>query len=450
MIVEAIHGVKVSSQFRFFSYLTCHDTKSIFEEVKKQLVRRYKFEIYPSPIQERYLAKIFGSCRFVYNECLKINNDLFVDQENNAEKKMSRSEMQELLTIWRDGLEWLESCPSQSLQVAVHDLDVAYQNFFDGRSERPAFKRRDGRQSFQLPQPKFKVVGGQSCVFIPNYKTHIPIRMHREFPKDSKIGAATITKTPVGRYFISIVAKFESNEGFESKSKSMVGIDLNIKSIVLSTGEKIDTPQIIKTLEGRKRRLQKSMQRKRDMATKDKRDFRKSKNYEKNRIALAKVHEKIKVQKEDFLHKLALKIYRENQSVAMETLNVKGMMKNRRLAKSIAFQSWGRFVEIMKMYAIQCDKNLHFISTWFPSSKMCHDCGFVNQELTLSHREWKCESCGENHDRDINAAINIKNEGGSYPVHKPVERKGSVRRPMGKSTTMVSEKQESSKFEAAS
>jgi putative transposase len=133
----------------------------------------------------------------------------------------------------------------------------------------------------------------------------------------------------------------------------------------------------------------------------------------------------------------------------METLNVKGMMRNRRLAKSIAFQSWGRLVEIMKVYSVQYDKNLHSISTWFPSSKMCKDCGCINDDLTLSMREWDCDSCGAHHDRDLNAATNIANEGGSYPVYKPVERKGSVNRPKGRFATMASVKQESSRFEIA-
>ena len=127
------------------------------------------------------------------------------------------------------------------------------------------------------------------------------------------------------------------------------------------------------------------------------------------------------------------------------------MMKNRKLARSIAFQSWGRLVEIMKTYTFQYDKNLHFVSTWFPSSKLCSNkgCGYVNQNLKLGDREWTCEACNTHHDRDLNAAINIKNEGGSYPVHKPVERKGSVIRP-GRKTTHASVKQELSRFESAS
>lgn len=374
-----------------------------------------------------------------------MNDDMFAD----GITKLSRSEMQEHLVIWKEALNWLEQTPSQSLQVATHDLDVAYQNFFDRRADRPKLKKKTSKQSFSLPQPKIKEVSGQTCVFVPNYKTWIPIRMHREFPKDAKLGAATISKTPSGRYFVSIVTTFETQEKIKSVSNQILGVDLNIKSIVLSDGEKIETPKIIKTLESRKRRLQKSMQRQRDMAKKDSKDFRESKNYEKNRIKLAKIHETIKNQKEDFLHKLALKLYRKNQAVAMETLNVKGMMRNRRLAKSIAFQSWGRLVEIMKVYSVQYDKNLHFISTWFPSSKMCKDCGCINDDLTLSMREWDCDSCGAHHDRDLNAATNIANEGGSYPVYKPVERKGSVKRPKGRATTMSSVKQESSRFEGA-
>lgn len=402
-------------------------------------------------MQKQHLAKIFGAVRFVYNECLKINTELFEDPENSAAKKMSKTEAQSMLTIWRDALSWLSDIPSQSLQVATHDLDVAYQNFFDKRADRPKSKRKDSKQSFQLPQPKIQEVSGQTCVYIPNFKTWIPISMHRDFPTGAKLGAATISKTPSGKYFISIVVGFNSSKAVKSESTEAVGIDLNLHEIVLSSGKRILTPQIIKTLESRKRRLSKSMQRQRDMAKKDGREFRESKNYNKNKISLAKIHERIKFQREDFLHKLALQIYRENQAVCMETLNVKGMVRNRKLARSIAFQSWGRLVEIMKMYALQYDKNLHFVSTWFPSSKLCSTsgCGLVNQELTLKEREWVCESCGTHHDRDLNAAINIKNEGGSYPVYKPVERKGSVKRPR-RVTTMSSAKQESSRFEVAS
>ena len=411
----------------------------------KQLVRRYKFEIYPSPVQARGLAQIFGCVRKVYSEFVIMNDELYREC---GQKRFSRGEMQEVLTVWRDAIPWLAQTPSQALQVATHDLDSAYQNFFQGRGEKPKIKKLRSKQSFQLPQPRLQEISGQECIFLPNYKTWIPIKMHRPIPAGAKLGAATISKTSSGRHFVSIVVKFSDHGILVSKSKEMVGIDLNLKSIVLSNGNKIKTPQILQTLELRKRRLQKQMQRQRDEQKKNKVEHR-SKNYLKTKEQLAKLHEKIKFQKEDFLHKLALQIYRDNQAVAMETLNVKGMMKNRRLAKSIAFQSWGRLVEIMKMYAIQYDKSLHFISTWFPSSKMCHECGMINEKLTLSDREWTCEGCHAHHDRDENAASNIASEGGSYPAYKPVERKGSVRRPTGRKTTMSSVKQESSRFEVA-
>lgn len=391
------------------------------------------------------LNQTFGSVRFVYNEFLKINDDMWNDGKMS---RLTRKEMQELLVVYKDAFSWLQESPSQSLQVATHDLDAAYQNFFQGRGEKPKTKKLHSRQSFQIPQPKIKEVSGQTCIFLPVKKTWIPIKMHREFPIEAKLGSATISKTPTGRHYVSVVVNFTSKETLKSKSQDVIGVDLNIGEIVLSSGERIQTPKIIKTIEQRKRRLQKSMQRQREAAKKENREFKLSKNYQKNKVKLAKIHEQIRFQKEDFLRKVALRLYRENQSVAMETLNVKGMIKNRRLARSIAFQSWGRLVEIMKVYAIQHDKNLHLVSTWFPSSKMCSDCGLVNGDLTLAMREWDCE-CGKHHDRDINAAINIKNEGGSCPVYKPVERKGSVLRPRRK-TTVASVKQESSGFEVAS
>lgn len=302
----------------------------------KQLTRRYKYEIYPSPVQKKQLARIFGSVRFIYNELLLANEAMWNDEEKIT--RLSRSEMQELLPVYKEAFSFLSDCPSQSLQVATHDLDVAYQNFFQGRSDRPKKKKLSQTQSFSIPQPKIQEVSGQNCIFIPNYKTWVPIKMHRDFPKQAKLGSATVKKTPSGRYFISVVCTFVATETIESKSSERIGIDLNIHHIVLSDGKKIETPKIISTLESRKRRLQKKLQRQRDQQQKQGRAER-SRNYEKTRMQLAQLHERIKNQKEDFLHKLGLKIYRENQSVAMETLNVKGMIKNRRLSKSISFQS---------------------------------------------------------------------------------------------------------------
>lgn len=433
----------------------------------KEIVRRYKYRIYPSASQASMLAVVFGGVRFVYNEFL------LASRENRSEGtyRLLREEMQDLLPTYKEAFPFLENVPSQSLQVATHDLDVAYQNCKQGRAKPPKLKKKKSRQSFQLPQPRIKEVSGQMCIFLPVQKTWIPILMHRELPHNAKLGAATITKTPTGKYFVSFVVTTTeeiNNKPLISKSTEMVGVDLNIKEYVLSNGERIQIPKYAKILQSRKRRLEKSLARKLREFLKTKHgvtegqfkelpkkkraeimnDFSKnrSRNYEKTRVKLAEIHEKITNIRNDFLRKTALKLYRENQAVAMETLNVKGMMKNRRLARSIAFQSWGRLLEIMKFYAVQHGKQLHQISMWFPSSKMCHDCGFVNQELKLSDRTWTCESCGAHHDRDLNAAKNIKREGGSYPAYKPVESKGSARRPKGRRAHPSSAKQESSKL----
>lgn len=408
-----------------------------------QIIRRYKFRLYPSPQQERYLARVFGAVRFVYNSFLATNKDLY---EDGGFQKLSRSEMQETLTVWKEAFPWLSKVPSQPLQVACHDLDVAYQNFFNKQNKAPQFKKKSQYQSFQLPQPKIEdgPTSEAKKLFLPVFKTYIPINIHREMPKNGKIGAATVSKTPTGNYFVSFVVQFESKAQLKSASEELLGLDVNIKGLVLSDGEVIRTPQILETLEQRKRRLQKSLQRKRDQAKKENRAFV-TKRYNKKRIELAKLHETITSTRSDFLHKTSRHIFSKNQTVVMETLKVKNMMKNRRLAKSIGFQSWGQLILIMKMKAEEFEKQLHFISQWYPSSKICHCCGYKNEALKLSDRKWTCTQCGVNHDRDLNAAINIKNEGGSYPV-KPVERKSSVRRPK-RGSTMVSMKQESSRFE---
>lgn len=411
-----------------------------------QIVRRYKFRLYPSPQQEKYLARVFGAVRFVYNSFLATNKDLY---EEGGFQKLSRSEMQETLTIWKEAFPWLSDVPSQPLQVACHDLDVAYQNFFNKQSKAPQFKKKSQHQSFQLPQPKIENGRKGSCpehktLFLPVFKTHIPIKIHREFPKNCKIGGATVSKTPAGKYFVSFVIQFDSKAQLKSVSKDPLGVDLNIKGFALSDGEVIQTPQPLQTLEKRKRRLQKSLQRKRNQSQKEKRSFS-TQNYNKTRMKLAKIHEKISQTRSDFLHKTSRHIFSKSQTVVMETLKVKNMMKNRRLSKSIGFQSWGQWVLIMKMKAEELEKNLRFVSQWFPSSQLCHCCAYKNDTLKLSDRKWICPQCRAIHDRDINAAINIKNEGGSYPV-KPVERKSSVRRPKRR-TTMASMKQESSRFE---
>lgn len=414
-----------------------------------QIVRRYKFRLYPSPQQERYLGRIFGAVRFVYNSFLAMNKDLY---EDGGFQKLSRSEMQETLTIWKEAFPWLSEVPSQPLQVACHDLDVAYQNFFNKQNKAPRFKKKSQHQSFQLPQPKIENgtdgPNGSSRkykrIFLPVFKTYIPLKIHREFPKNCKMGGATISKTPTDQYFVSFVVQFDSKAQLKSASEEALGVDVNIKGLVLSDGEVIKTPQALQTLEKRKRRLQKSLQRKRDQAQKEKRSFS-SQNYNKTRIGLAKIHEKISQTRSDFLHKTSRHIFSKNQTVVMETLKVKNMMKNRRLSKSIGFQSWGQFILIMKMKAEEYEKNLRFVSQWYPSSQICHCCAYKYAALKLSEREWACPQCGDIHDRDINAAINIKNEGGSYPV-KPVERKSSVHRPKRR-TTMASMKEESSRFE---
>lgn len=423
-----------------------------------QQILRYKYELFPSPSQEVWLNRIFGVVRLIYNEMLD------ACQNHEGLGRLSRNEMQTLLTVYREAIDWVKKAPSQSLQVVTHDLDVAYQNFYSGQNGHPQYKKRTKRQSFQLPQPKLKTIDGQHFIFLPNYKVWIPYKMHREIPSGSKIGSATITKVPCGRYYVSFVVTlpYVKHELVSKDSKTMVGVDINIHEFVFSNGRRVEIPQKIKNLERKMKLIQKSMQRQFEKKcqtfdasysgpklTKDERrdkirEIPHSKNYDKNRIKLNFIYEKLKFQKEDFLRKLAISIYKDNQFVALETLNVRGMVRNRRLARSIAQQSWGKFISFMKFYAVKFQKSLHFIDRWFPSSKMCHQCGFVNSELKLSDREWTCESCKCVHNRDGNAAKNIASEGGSYPAYMPVERKRSVRRPKGLRATEYSLKQESS------
>jgi putative transposase len=412
-----------------------------------KIVRRFIYRIYPSPQQVVYLSKIFGCGRFVYNHFLALNIKRFKESKL---PRLTCGEMQHMLIQLKKDHPFLAEVPSQPLQVATHDLDVAYQNFYAKDSKKPPrFKTRArAKRAFQLPQPTHRIHKGQYCIFLPKFKTWIPINQHRPFPPGAVPKSATLTETKAGAFYVSFVVTFEALELLDSKSQEMLGIDLNIKGIALSSEVMIPTPQRISKLEERMALMQQHMQRQRD-EQKKRGDKEWSNNYKKAKKQYAKLHARLKNIKMDFFWKTATRLFRENQSIAMETLNIKGMLKNHKLARSIAYQSWGTFAKIMRDCAQKFGKNLYFIDQWYASSKICSSCGAKKEKLTLKEREWTCTVCGTTHDRDFNAAKNIAKvaaQGGSYPKSL-TERKSSRTRPKRKSTS-TSKKQESSRFEA--
>ncbi|MCK9416735.1 transposase, partial [Candidatus Dojkabacteria bacterium] len=289
---------------------------------------------------------------------------------------------------------WLKEINSQSLQYSLKCLENAYQGFFNKRTQFPKFKSKKSKNSFTCPQ----------FVSVENNSLNIPkikgIKMTMERKIEGKIKKATITKTPSGKYFVSILT--EKIYKSVNKTNKSIGIDLGIKDfLVLSNGTKIKNHRFLKLYERLLSKHQQHLSRKQ----------KGSNRYEKQRLKVAKIHEKISNSRMDLIHKTTLNLVKEFDTIYLEDLNVKGMMKNHKLSKAISDVSWGKFIETLTYKAEWNDKEVVHIDRFFPSSKTCHLCGYINHNLTLKDRTWKCSECCEVLDRDVNAAINILNEG---------------------------------------
>jgi putative transposase len=360
------------------------------------MLKAFKYRIYPNKEQRQLLSKHFGCVRFVYNWALDKKNSAY-QKEN---KSLSCFELaNELAKLKKqDEYVWLNEVNSQSLQMSIRNLDNAFTKFFREKKGFPNFKKKKTTQSFQCPQhSKVDFENNTlSIVKIPNIK----IKLHREFKGDIK--TVTISKTSTNKYFASVLVETSDKlpKKPSIKEKTTIGIDLGIKHFAtLSNGVKVENPK----------HLNKSLKKLKKAQRKLSRKEKGSNNRDKARLTVAKLHEKITNQRNDLLHKLTYKLTHDNQvgSIAMEDLNVSGMVKNHHLAQSISDASWSKFVDLLKYKCEWYGKNLIFIGRFEPSSKMC-SCGTINNELTLTDREWTCNKCNTKHDRDILASQNIK------------------------------------------
>jgi len=363
--------------------------------------KAYKFEILPTTEQKVLLEQHFGSVRFVYNWALDLKKKAYEQDK----KKLDCFYLVTALTKLKqeEQYKWLNDVFSQSLQMAIRNLDNAFTAFFRKQNDFPKFKsKHKSKASYQLPQ-KVRIDFENSQVFIPKLK-NVKAVLHRKF--DGKMKTCTVSKSKTNRYFISVLV--EVNEDLPSKQvvaeNATVGIDLGIKDfLITSDGKKVSNPKFLRQSEQRKNVLQRRLSR----TQKD------SKARERLRIKLATIHEKIANQRKDFLHKLTYQLTHENQvsTLVMEDLAVGNMLKNHCLSKSISDVSWSMFRSFLSYKCEWYGKNLVFIGRFEPSSKTCSVCGCTKKDLTLKDRTWKCENCGTEHDRDINAAINIKKFG---------------------------------------
>jgi putative transposase len=355
------------------------------------MYRAYKFRLYPNTEQQVALAKSFGCVRWYWNYSLNLCQETY----KATGKGLSRGYIQGLLPELKKEYSWLSDAYSQCLQVVALNLSTAYKNFFDKRAKLPRFKSKHGRQSISYPaNVKFE----DDYLKLPKIGLVYCVR-HREF--EGTIKTVTVSLNPDGKYFASVLVDDEKDTPSPSTDGKAIGIDLGLTHFAItSNGSKYDNPRHIAKHSKNLKKKQQSLSRKK----------KESSRGNKARKLVAKVHSKITRCREDFLHKLSRKIVNENQVIAVENLNVKGMVRNHNLAKAISDAGWGQFCTMLKYKAEREGKTYLEIDRFFPSSKTCNVC--LNQigSLPLDIRNWTCEYCQTSHDRDINAAINIRNE----------------------------------------
>ena len=358
------------------------------------MFKAYRFRLYPNKDQKILLEKHFGSCRFVWNHFLALRNEVYTK----TGEGMSQYEMAALLPQLKNENEWLKEVNAQSLQESVRFLDKAFHRFFKKMAGYPKFKKKGHGRSFTVPQ-YFTI--NDNHLTIPKFDMQIRMFAHRKI--EGKVKNLTISKTPAGKYYVSVIAEIEMEKPTpeEVSAGTSTGIDVGITAfLTTSEGMQIPNPKNLRKSEKKLTLLQRRLSRKQ----------KGSNNRSKARIKVAKTHEHIANQRMDFHNKTSDAILKTYDTVITEDLNVSGMMKNRHLAKSIGDAGWSSFMAMLKTKALQRGKNIIEIGRFDPSSKMCSNCGYI-YNLKLSERTWTCTKCGTVHDREWNAAKNIKQFG---------------------------------------
>ncbi len=352
----------------------------------------YRYRCYPNATQRAILARTFGAARYVYNWALRLRTDAFYERGERIGYVESSARLTALKRT--EGHEWMNEVSSVPMQQALRHLDTAYRNFFAGRTAYPSFRRKDGPQSAEYTTSAFNYRDGR----ITLAKMDAPLHIHwsRLLPVDSTASTVTVARDAAGRYFVSL--RITRDVAPLPVTDTAVGVDVGLESLVtLSTGEKVANPRYGKR-DGK--RLAKAQ---RDLFHKTKGSARR----EKAKRRVARIHARIADRRLDTLHKLSTRLIRENQTIAVESLAVKNMVKNHSLARAISDAGWGEFVRQLRYKAEWYGRTLVEIDRWYPSSKRCSWCGHVVDSLSLDVRRWSCPACGTEHDRDVNAAVNV-------------------------------------------
>ncbi|SUN62518.1 transposase, IS605 OrfB family [Streptococcus hyointestinalis] len=360
--------------------------------------KSYKFRLYPNLDQRIMFAKTFGSSRAIWNMMLADKIKYYEE----TGKTLRNTPAQ-----YKKEFPWLKEVDSLALANVQLNLQKAYKSFFNSGFGFPKFKSKRHRQSYRTNNQNGTIAVSDGKVKLPKIGW-VRLEQHRQMI--GTIKSATISMTETGKYYISILC--ESDVQPLPKTGTSVGIDLGIENFaILSTGEKIGNERFLKNLSKKLAKEQKILSRRALVAKKAGKNFSESANYQKQRIKVAKIHEKIANKRKDFLNKLSMEIIKNYDIICIEDLSSKNLMTNHKLAKSIGDVSWSEFVRMLEYKAEWYEKQVSKISRWYPSSQLCSDCGHNSGKKPLNIRNWTCEKCGSHHDRDINASINILNEG---------------------------------------
>lgn len=366
------------------------------------MLKAIKVQIYPNEEQINYISNLLGCCRFVYNKCLDYKSTSY----KQLNKTVSSSDLIKYLVPLKQLFPFLTDVHSKVLQQSVRDLNTAFDNFFKHNAKYPKFKsKHDNKQSCRFPSDAFIGINGNRINLIKalkgiHYKCSVRDEKYLNKNQD-KVRSITLTKTKTNKYYLSILIDGDLQKAMK-QAHEIIGIDLGIKDfVVTSTGEVFDNLHFKKKDGVKLKRLHKQLSKKE----------KGSKNMDKARIKLARAYEKVSNRNGHYLHDVVNALLSENQVIVMEDLNVKGMQKNHNLSESIGEVSWGEFKMLLEYKARWYGKEVVFINRFYPSSKRCNHCGYINKGLTLKDRQWVCPECGEVIERDYNAALNIVEEG---------------------------------------